>query len=134
MEGRQKLNEDTKKKSAAKKLAEVTKYRAGVLAMRAKYGHETSHCFEPCTMNECRDYLQHKMLPKDKAMPEDLPGRRARCVQWIGRASPRHSFDEVDAAPMVQGGTDPSDLFRSGESDDESAMEIEEKFVVPTAI
>ena len=81
MEGRQKLNEDTKKKSAAKKLAEVTKYRAGVLAMRAKYGHKASHGFKLCTMDECRNYLQHKKLLKDKAMPGYFPGRRARCVK-----------------------------------------------------
>ena len=134
MEGRNKLNEDTKKNSAAKKLAKVTKYRAGFLAMRAKYGHEASHGFELCTMDECCNYLQHKKLPKDKAMPGDLPGCRARCVQWIGCASLPHSFDEVDTVPMVQGGTDHSDLFWSGESDDESAMEIEETVVVPTAI
>ena len=67
-------------------------------------------------------------------MSGELPGRRARCVQWIGCASPRHSSDEVDTAPMVQGGMNPSDLFRSGEIDDESAMEIEETVFVPTTI
>ena len=67
-------------------------------------------------------------------MPKDLPGRQARCIQWIGRTSPTPSFDEVDAVAIEQGGTDPSDFFRLGESDDESIMAAEKTVVVETAV
>merc|ERR1719491_2149865 len=80
MEERQNLNDETRQKSAAKKLAEVTKYRAGVLAIRANFGADVSHGFEHCTLDKCCDYLQYKKMPKDKAMPKDSPGRQARCV------------------------------------------------------
>ena len=53
----------------------------------------------------------HGLQFVDKSMPKDLPGRQARCIQWIGRTSPSPSVDEVDAVAIKQGGKDPSDFF-----------------------
>ena len=72
-----------------------------------KWGHEITHKFEQCDKNECGAYLQYKKQPKDKTMPKDLPGRRQRCVEWIGRPSPSSSpcqSDEEDYdADAVEG-------------------------------
>ena len=104
--------------------------------------HKPKHPGTKSFLAEAQDVLpgqvsrlfQYKKMPKDKAMPKDLPGRQARCVQWIERTSPSPSFDEVDAVAIEQGGTDPSDFFWLGESDDESIMEVEEKVVIETAV
>ena len=88
----------------AKKEAEKTSKRralniklvSAVKALRAKWGHENTHYFQQCNKNECGAYLQYKKQPKDKAMPKDLPGRRQRCVEWIGRPSPTSSPYQSD--------------------------------------
>jgi hypothetical protein len=48
------------------------------------------------------------MMPKDKAMPNDLIGQRERCVEWITRPSPTASPNQCDdedndAANAVEG-------------------------------
>ena len=67
-------------------------------------------------------------------MPKDLPGRQARCVQWIRRTSSSPSFDEVDAVAIEQGGMDPSDFFWLGESNDECIIVAEETVVIEIAV
>ena len=70
-----------------------------------------------------------------------LAERQALCVKWIGRASPSHSFDEVDASVNVQGGPDASALSTLadvsallGEDSDEMDMDVEELAVNATEV
>ena len=138
MEQRQKLNEELERKSAAKKMADLKKYWQGVVAIRAKFGADSTHNFQKCSANECRDYLQYKKIAGDKAMPSNLSERRALCVKRIGRASPSHSFDEVNASTDGRGEADTSTLANApallelGNADDE--MEVEETVVRPAEV
>ncbi|KAL3804780.1 hypothetical protein ACHAW5_001887 [Stephanodiscus triporus] len=72
------------------------KLARAVQALREKWGHEKTHCFEQCDKNECGAYLQYKKQQKDKAMPKDLIARRGRCVEWITRPSPTASPNQSD--------------------------------------
>jgi hypothetical protein len=95
---RLRLIESTKKEAEkkSKRKALNSKLVSAVKELRAKWGHETTHFFQQCDKNECGAYLQYKKQPKDKAMPKDLPGRRQRCVEWIGRPSPTSSPYQSD--------------------------------------
>ena len=88
-------------KSAADRRKRLLDKVSGVKKLREKYGDERAHLFAQFSSAECGVYLQYKkQSAKDPAMPKDLPGRRARCLEWMGRqspvASPHASDDEMD--------------------------------------
>jgi hypothetical protein len=85
----------------SKRKTKENKLASAIIELHKKYGHEKSHQFQSCDLNEYGLYLQYKKLgKKDPAMPKDLATRRARCIEWIARpsplASPCQSEDEMD--------------------------------------
>ena len=56
--------------------------------MRDKYGHESTHRFATCNLQECGTYLQCKKNQGkgekvDGAMPKELVDRQAHCVELM---------------------------------------------------
>ena len=98
---RRKEVNDKEEKSATDKRQKLKKRIHNAKVLREKYGHESTHLFEKLNLTECGIYLQYKKLSsKDPGMPKELPERKARCLEWMGRlsptASPHASDDEED--------------------------------------
>jgi len=70
------------------KRAKKKRNGSGVRAMRDKHGHESTHHFLQCTLEECAAYLQYKKQDKDPGMPKGLADRRLRSREWMSRPSP----------------------------------------------
>ena len=50
---RDRKKEEKEKKLAKKKCDKATENRNAVVAMREKHGHESTHCFAKCNLQEC---------------------------------------------------------------------------------
>ena len=95
---------EKEQRAASNKRKMLHKKIDGIKKLRVKYGHESTHRFVPFSREECGLYLQYKKQSrKDPAMPKDLNERRARCLEWMGRASPVASPHASDDEEDVDG-------------------------------
>jgi len=81
-------------KAASEKRSKKKRNVGGVTAMREKHGHERTHHFLQCTLEECGAYLQYKKQDKDPGMPKSLVDRRLHCREWMSRPSPHTPITE----------------------------------------
>ena len=97
---RKQAEKDARRKETKQKKVE------GVRKLREKYGHERTNLFAGWKFDELGTYLQYKKQFKtDKGMPKKEAERRARCMEWMNRASPTSSPCASDDEGGGEGGT-----------------------------